>query len=394
MNNCIFIKNICITTKCTYMKLPQLLSMFIFSILIMLHEGIKAQSSQTQNSPGINLTKRSAYTSTVSAGDAKGIVFGTSSKGSSGGGSAGFAMPGGKTHNRVPKDCIPGQGLCKAGSLTRASVSNNRIPTQSVLFIIDSVNNANLAMLIHLDSPSCSQITQTLRSYRYSYSNYNAGDINFLQAVYPGTVNVFELPSTMSFTLDSPSCQKIGITTDASGLYIPANTLCLIDTFASDTNFYKITFAGSIANKFSYKLGNPRSNCDNSALGICDFATWGSNSDYGFYITTDGGTDSTLSFSFFMNYNNIINAQPDMKSVFENYFGFPGGTSIFTINNNLGNYSGFSAWSSYTINSYYQTRGTGTLVSPNWMIYQFQASPINDLSDGFIRRSNAKPEKK
>lgn len=373
------------------MKLFQLLSMLIFSSFGILPLYVTAQNLQNQNSPGINLTKCANYPATITAGKATSIIFGTSSKGRSGS-SVGFTMRSGKKHQRVSKDCIPGAGICKAGSLTSASISNNRIPKDPVLFIIDSVNNANLAMLIHLDSPSCSPIAQTLRSYRYSTFDDSWGDVAFLSQLYPGTVNSFECPIDFTFTLDSPSCKKIGITTDASGLYIPANTLCLIDTFASDTNFYKITFLGSIANKFSYTLGNPNSNCDFSAMGICSINTWGSNSDYGFYNTMAGGTDTTTTFNFFMNYHNVLNAQPGMKNVFDNFDGkFPGGITIFTINNNLGNYPGFSAWSSSTINSYYQTRGEGTMVSPNWVVYQFQASPIYDDSDGFIRRSNSNP---
>lgn len=322
---------------------------------------------------GISLT--SAVNRNIAAGSAAGIQYGSTTVRNGVQGSR-MSEPKSNAHTHVGKDCNPDLGICKAVSLNKVLVSNTAIPKQSVLFIVDSVHGPNLAMLVHLDSVAKMTYGSYFVSFVRSSKSPTCSYITGLNAFYPGAVNAFSLP--FEFSIDAANASKLNIATDTNGLVVHENTLCLIQTFATDTNFYKITFLGTIGNAISLKMGNPNSNCDSTELGICDIFNSGGNRNYAFYDMSYYNDDSLI-VNFYVNQTNINNTYPSLTKLWENYDGeLPGSISFNPQGINFDNYSYLAPLHGWRIIPPSAGGGGGTSICAGWYSYFFYATRVLD----------------
>jgi hypothetical protein len=316
------------------------------------------------------------------------ITFGTTVKSGGSGGSSQRSVDGKRKLSK--RDCVPGAGVCQMGRLTAVTANKNRVPANPYLFYVDSLHRPNLALLIHTDSISDSYV----EVYNYFHKMKNAydtllGNLNNARQ-YPGILSSFSLSSDYAFTLDSASCKTIGINTDANGLYVPPNTLCLISQPTADTNYYLIRFLGTIGNRISLSMGDTRNNCDSTKYSICGIYSFGSNTNYAFFDTMH--VTSALNYiMFYVNRYNIGFSYP-----YDNDMGWPGTINVGQYFN-LRSYSFMTGMSGYYISD--TMVGAAEALPANWCWYGFYLTQVpppapSDGGDSMDLQRRQKKKKK
>ncbi len=338
------------------MKNPFITPLFFIGALLVCNSDVLAQVTR-----GI---------SSFTAGAAT-ITFGKTVRSGGSGGSSKRTIEG--KHGITKRNCVPGSGICQLGALTSVTVNKSRTPARPYMFYVDSVNCPNLTLLIHTDSISDADYETYNFFHEMKNGNPATSQLGGLTDQYPGIAAAFSLPAEYSFTLDSASCKTIGINTDANGLYIPPNTLCLISQPTADTNYFMIRFLGSMNNRISLKMGDPNNNCDTFNLGICDILPANSNSNYAFYDAVYYGNGS-MAVYFYVNRSNIGFEYP-----FINDMGWPG-TIGLSQNIDFNNYpflTNLQGWYLADANA-----GMGTVLPAGWCVYSFVAINTPPVSDG------------